>query len=91
MDPIPRARVQELLSALRPAVPGLAVAVVALVLAVALLIVALFHHPLDLLASLAGPGIATPLSPPRGAVGFFEGSPCPLPSWPRRPPLRWSS
>jgi hypothetical protein len=62
MDPVPRARVQELLSALRPAVLGLAVAVVAFVLAVASFIVALFHHPLDLLASLAGLVIAVPSS-----------------------------
>jgi hypothetical protein len=62
MDPIPRTRAQELISALRPAIPGLAVAVAALVLAVVSLIVALFHHPLDLLATLAGLVIAAPLA-----------------------------
>jgi diacylglycerol kinase family enzyme len=62
MDPVPRTRVQELLSALLPAIPGLAVAVAALVLAVVLLIVALFHHPLDLLATVAGLVIAAPLA-----------------------------
>lgn len=60
MDPVPRTRAQELLSALRPAIPGLAVAVAALVLAVVSLIVALFDHPLDLLATLAGLVIAAP-------------------------------
>ena len=60
MDPVPRTRVQELLSALRPAIPGLAVAVAALVMAVVSLIVALFHQPLDLLATLAGLVIAAP-------------------------------
>ena len=62
MEPVPRTRVQELLSALLPAVPGLAVAVAGLVLAVVSLIVALFHHPLDLLATVAGLVIAAPLA-----------------------------
>jgi diacylglycerol kinase family enzyme len=62
MDRVQRGRAGEILSALRPAAPGLAVGVSALVLAVVSLMVALFHHPLDLLASLAGLVIAAPLA-----------------------------
>lgn len=92
MDPVPRTPVQELLPALRPDVPGLALAIAALVLAVASLIVALFHHPLDLLPSLAGMVIAIPLSIAatwsRGPIRMIT---LPAAILARRSPLRCSS
>lgn len=62
MDRFPKGRTQELLSALRPAVPGLAVALAALALAVLSIVVALLHRPLELLASLGGLVVAVPLA-----------------------------
>jgi diacylglycerol kinase family enzyme len=62
MAGVPEARVRELLATLRPAAPGLAVAVVALVLAVAVIVVALFRDPLAMAASLVGLVLAAPLT-----------------------------
>ena len=58
----PEARVRELLATLRPAAPGVAVAVAALVLAAAAIVVALFRHPLAMAASLVGLVLAAPLA-----------------------------
>src|SRR5512132_3533374 len=57
---LPDARLRELWATLRPAAPGLAVALVAVILAAASIVVALFRHPLDLVVGLLGFVIAVP-------------------------------
>lgn len=73
MDRVPRTHIQELRSALRPAVPGLAFAVATLVLAVASIVVALVSHPVDLLASLAALAIAAALGIATMSTGGVDG------------------
>jgi diacylglycerol kinase family enzyme len=57
---LPDARLRELWATLRPAAPGLVVALVAVILATASIVVALFRHPLDLVVGLLGFVIAVP-------------------------------
>jgi diacylglycerol kinase family enzyme len=62
MAGVPEARVRELLATVRPAAPGVAVAVVALVLAATAIMVALFPNPLAMAACLVGLVLAAPLT-----------------------------
>jgi diacylglycerol kinase family enzyme len=62
MAGVPEARVRELVAALRPAAPGVALALGALVLAATAVVVALFRQPLAMVASLLGLVVAAPLA-----------------------------
>jgi hypothetical protein len=62
MAGVPQQRVRELWAALRPAAPGVAVAVVALVLAATSILVGLFRHPLAMVGALLGLVLLAPLA-----------------------------
>lgn len=71
MAGVPEARVRELWATLRPAVPGVAVSVAALVLAAASIAVALFRQPLAMAAGLVGLVVAAPLA----TLAIWSGGP----------------
>jgi hypothetical protein len=74
MAGVPEARVRELVAALRPAAPGVALALAALVLAATAVVVALFRQPLALAASLLGLVVAARWRPWRSWVrGWCAG------------------
>ena len=71
MAPVPEARVRELWTTLRPAVPGVAVAVLALLVAIVAILAALFRHPLLLVPGL----LALLLAVPAATVAVWGAGP----------------